>query len=248
MPVTGRAWASAADDAAAHAFVDELGDTVTIAGSDGHHLQRVRRLQPGETITLSDGSGCWRRYTVISAPRGSLVAEARGDTEREPDLTPRIVIALALTKGGLDSVAARLTEIGVHRIEPLVTKRTVAKWDPARARRATARLRVVVREAAAQCRRARIPEIGELLDIATLTGRPDVVLADRDGLVAAQLPAPRTGEWTIAVGPEGGFAPEEREHFDGPRLAIGPYVLRAETAPIAACAALRGRAPWSEAE
>lgn len=239
---------AASADAVAHAFVAVLSDRVQVHGDDGHHLQRVRRLRAGEHMTLADGSGRWRRYEITAAARGSIVVDARGDVEVEPDLTPRVAVALALTKGGFDTVAARLTEIGVHRIEPLAAQRCVVRWEPVRAKAAVDRLRAVVREAAAQSRRARVPEIADLVSVAALAGRRDVVLADRDGVPVSELPEPATGEWTVVIGPEGGLAPEERALFDAPRLAVGPYVLRAETAPIAASAALIGRARWSVPE
>ena len=75
---------------------------------------------------------------------------------------------------------------------------------------------------------------------------PGLVLAAVDGVPASELPPPAGGEWVVAVGPEGGFAPDELAAFGHPpRLAVGPFVLRAETAAIAATAALAGRRTFS---
>src|SRR5439155_3728135 len=71
FPSVTRAWV-AAQDAAAHTFVAALDDTLVIAGADGHHLQRVRRLRIGEHVTAADGAGNWRRYEIDAIEPGRL--------------------------------------------------------------------------------------------------------------------------------------------------------------------------------
>lgn len=229
----------AGEDASAHVFLGALDDECTIEGADGHHLQRVRRLRVGEHVTAADGAGSWRRYEIVGSERGRIVVAARSAIAVEPDPSPRVGMALALTKGGLDAVVARVTELGVAWIEPVASRRSVARWDAPRAEHALARLRSVAREAAAQSRRARIPEIRPLVSVRALADRAGLVLADRAGVAAAELRPPPGGEWTVLVGPEGGFDPEELDVLAGvARLAVGRHVLRAETAPVAAAAAL----------
>jgi 16S rRNA (uracil1498-N3)-methyltransferase len=226
--------------AIAHVFVAALDDDVFVDGPDGHHLQRVRRLAPGEIVTAADGSGAWRTYEVSRAEKGSLALVASGEVEHAPDAAVGVALAVALTKGGLDDVVAAVTELGAVRVIPVRTARTVLRWDAPRARRAVDRLRAVAREAAMQSRRARVPEIDGVCDLAALGGRTDLVVADRDGAAAAALPRPAPGaEWTVLVGPEGGLAPEELDFLASrPRMSLGPHVLRAATAPIAAVAVL----------
>ena len=225
----------------AHVFVDTLDDTCTIAGADGHHLQRVRRLRAGEIVTAADGTGQWRPYEVRASSAGELQLDATGAVRVEPELAPVVGLALALTKSGLEHVAARCTELGVDHIEPVRTERSVVRWDDARARKAVARLHTIVREAAAQCRRARLPEVRPVTSLAALAGRPGLVLADRTGRPAGSFPAAGPEGWTVVVGPEGGLTPAEIERLGPaiPRLALAPHVLRAETAPIAVVAAFR---------
>jgi 16S rRNA (uracil1498-N3)-methyltransferase len=227
--------------AVAHVFVDGLDDECVVGGADGHHLARVRRLRVGERVTAADGAGSWREYDVQRVETGRLVLTARGEVEKEPHLEPPISLAVALVKGGLDEVVARCTELGVERIEPLRTSRTVVKWDEVKAAHGIARLRSIAREAACQCRRARIPEITAVQSVADLAGRPDLLVADRRGRAASALPPAPISGWTVVVGPEGGFAPDELSTLgDPPWLSVGPHVLRAETAPVAAVASLRG--------
>jgi 16S rRNA (uracil1498-N3)-methyltransferase len=104
------------------------------------------------------------------------------------------------------------------------------------------RLRAVAREAAAQARRARLPEIDPVSALGDLAGRRDVVIADRDGGPVGDLPEPSGGSWTVVVGPEGGLESGELQSLgNASRLSLGPHILRAETAPIAAVSVMVGR-------
>jgi 16S rRNA (uracil1498-N3)-methyltransferase len=235
-------WAAAAR-AAAHVLVrGQLVDELVIGGDDGHHLERARRLAVGESVTAGDGEGRWRVYRVAAAARGSLTLAAGGDLRVEPTLEPRLTVAFALTKGEKpETVVARLTELGVDRLIVTVTKRSVVRWTGARREGALDRLRRVAREAAMQSRRARLPAIDGPVDLASLAARPGLVVADRDGEQPESVPAPGPEGWLLVVGPEGGLDEEELEALQpAPRLAIGPHVLRAETAAVAATAALTG--------
>lgn len=240
--------ASPADvDAVAHVIVDDPTDDLVVDGPAGHHLVRVRRLRAGERITAADGLGTWREYRVVEAGARGLVIAAEGPRRIEPAPTVGIAVAVAVTKGGLDDVVTAVTELGAVRVVPLLAERVVARWDPARAERAGPRLGLVARAAAEQSRRARLPVIDPLTPVGDLVGRSGLVVADRRGLPAPLLDPPTEGEWTVAVGPEGGFSPEESQAFGAcPRLGLGPHVLRAATAPVAAVAALGARlAEWS---
>jgi 16S rRNA (uracil1498-N3)-methyltransferase len=239
----GSPWA-AGQDAAAHAFVTALDDAIEIAGTDGHHLQRVRRLRVGEHVTAADGAGGWRLYEIDEVESGRLRLRARTEPRRDPEINPGVELAVALTKAGaLDTVVARCTELGVARITPVRTRRCVVQWDATQAERAVRRLRTVAREAGGQCRRARLPEVAPVGELADFFGRADVVVADRAGGSISELAAPEGTAWTVIVGPEGGLDPAELAAFaEMGHLSLGPYVLRAETAPLAAVAALVGRA------
>jgi 16S rRNA (uracil1498-N3)-methyltransferase len=228
------AWA-AGQDAAAHTFVDSLDEHVEIVGSDGHHLQRVRRLRVGEHVTVADGHGTWRRYEIESSASGHLVLHARSDRCIEPEIVPRVVVAMALTKASaLDTVVARCTELGVARFHPIRTRRCVVRWSPTQADHALERLRVTAREASTQSRRARIPDISAVADLASIADRPGVFVPARGAFPA--------DEWIVVVGPEGGLDPAELEMLHhAPRVSLGPHILRAETAPIAAAALLLDR-------
>jgi 16S rRNA (uracil1498-N3)-methyltransferase len=234
--------------AVAHAYADRLDDAIRIDGDDGHHLQRVRRLQPGERMTAADGYGRWRSYVVADAHDGVLDLRATSELEHEATLTPGLVLAPALTKGDRpELVVQKLTELGVDRIVFVEAARSVVHWDERRAASTFERLVRVAREAGAQSRRARLPTLDGPVAPADLVEHPGLVVADPAGVAADALALPpvTTGsraEWLVAVGPEGGFTEHEQQQFGGaPRLAVGPFVLRADTAAIAVAAVLAGR-------
>jgi 16S rRNA (uracil1498-N3)-methyltransferase len=229
--------------AAAHTFAADLDDNLMLDGASGHHLSRVRRLHAGEVVTVADGDGRWRAYTIVDAKRGAVDLDARGEPETEPRLEPGLAVAFAPTKGAKpDLIAQKLTELGVDRITLLVTQRSVRRWGADRAGAAVARLRRVAVEAAAQCRRARLPDVDTPQPLSALHGHPGLVVADPLGDEVGEIDAPSTGEWMLMVGPEGGFTPHELADLDsGARLRLGPHVLRAETAAIAGAAVLTTR-------
>jgi len=229
-------------DAVAHVFFPALDDGLLVDGDDGHHLQRVRRLATGERVTAADDTGAWRVYEITETNRGRLVLAARGDVEHVAAPSITVALAVALTKGGLDGVVTQATELGVARVIPVETARAVVRWDRDRTARTVAKLRAAAREAATQSRRARLPVIEECATFAAVAARPDLVLAERTGERAGALAPPASGEWTVLVGPEGGFDPDELERLGAvPRLALGEHVLRAATAPVAALAVLSDR-------
>lgn len=237
---------ASADAATAHVFVAELADEMRVDGDDGHHLQRVRRVRVGERLTASDGSGRWCPCDVVRSERGSLVLRAVGPCAREPALTPALAVAFALGKGTKpEQIVADLTELGVERIVPFRAARSVVRWEGERARSATARLRRVAREAAMQCRRSRLPQVDEPMTVGTLATRGTVVLGSPDGMDAASVPLPAGGEWLVVVGAEGGLDAQELgdlAHRPGAvSVAVGPHVLRTETAAVALAAVLAAR-------
>jgi 16S rRNA (uracil1498-N3)-methyltransferase len=238
--------------ATAHVFSDRLDDRITIGGDDGHHLQRARRVRAGEHVTVADGYGRWRAYEVAGSAAGIVELDAITFVTHEPLLTPRLTVACSLTKGQKPELAVqKLTELGVDRIMLVEAVRSVVRWDDAKTSSAFTRLERVAREAAMQSRRAHVPVVDGPVAPAELAHFAGLVVAAADGVSAAELALPpdgegglggEGGEWVVAVGPEGGFDDEELRGFGAaPRLAVGPFVLRAETAAIATAAALAGR-------
>lgn len=243
--MTGTAWAASAD-ARALVVVDTRGDDadVWIDGADGHHLQRVRRLAVDEPIVVADGLGGWYEARVCETRAGAIRVERTGPDRTEPERRPTIAVAFAPARSdhGVE-VTHQLVELGVDRIIPLVARRGVVRWEGERAVKPVGRLRRVAREAAMQSHRARVPEVTEPCTVAeVVAGRHGLVVADRTTARLAEVELADVAEWTVLVGPEGGFAPEEREVLAHVACgAVGDHVLRAVTAPVAAAAVLVSR-------
>ena len=241
------AWAASAD-AAALVVVGEIDDEREpsdrmIDGDAGHHLQRVRRLGVGEQLVVADGAGRWYLARVSTVGDGSLNAQRLGPTWTEPRLYPLLTIAFTPAKSDRGTeVVHQLVEVGVDRIVPLITERAVVRWDGANGARAAHRLARVAREAAEQCHRARVPDVDPPTKLDALHGRTDVLLADRSGDAVEEIALPAGGVWLVAVGPEGGFTPQEREKLGAATcVGVGPHTLRSVTAPVAVAAALATR-------
>ena len=201
-----------------------------VGPEDRHHLERVLRLRPGETVVATDGAGGWSlcRYTG-----NGRVLEAQGPVEREPAPGPPLTVAFAPLKGGrLEWVVQKLTEVGIDRIGVVATERSVVRWQPDRAASAMGRLARVAAEACAQSRRVWVPELFGPVPLGRLgESAPGVALAEPGGGPVGP------GLTAIAVGPEGGWAADE---LGAARVTVGlgPHVLRADTAALVAGALL----------
>ncbi len=233
--------------AAALVFVDDPA-APRLDPSDVHHLLVVLRLRPGEYVVAADGRGRWvpcRVAAVGSVGRvgpvdPTSVLEVDGPAHEEVRPAPPITVAFAPAKGDRPEwVAQKLTELGVDRIVPITTVRSVVRWEGVRGERAIDRLRRISREAASQARLTWLPEVTDvcgLEGIAEVAGAP-ACLARPDGQ------RPTLASPVVAVGPEGGFDPDELARY-APGPSLGPTVLRSETAAVMAgglLCALRSR-------
>lgn len=211
-------------------MVDSLVEPV-LDGEDARHLDSVLRLRPGEEVSVTDGGGGYRlcRY----AGRGTL--EPAGSPSVSPPRLPALTVAFAPVKGDRpDWAVQKLTELGVDRIVLLRAERSVVRWEGDRAEAQLGRLRRVARAAVMQSRQVWLPEVAGVVTIADLLGEDDLpgeasaAMADMGGS------PPWAGLQTVLVGPEGGWSEPERSLAVGPPVGLGPSVLRAETAAVAA--------------
>ena len=211
------------------------GQPVELTRAQAHYLAGVMRLSPGDTLTVFDGaSGAWRaRIAAASKRGGSVVPEAHVAEQRDP---PDLWLAFApIKKARTDFIVEKACELGAARILPVSTRHTNSE----RIRRD--RLQAHAVEAAEQCGGTFVPEVAEIVPLRTLLdGWPEdraLVFCDEAlvGEASAVLPpAPAA----ILIGPEGGFAPEERDRLrampQAVPVSLGPRILRADTAAVAA--------------
>lgn len=222
-------------------FVRELlaaGAAVEIDTSQANYLGNVLRLREGAELLVFDGkSGEWlARITKAAKKRMILSIECK---TREPETMPDVWLAFAPVKRAqTDWLVEKATELGAARLIPVMTERTIAE------RVRLDRLHAIAIEAAEQCGRTRLPEIDEPVLLPRLLAAADpgrtLYFADETGGdPAAQAFKP--GPALILTGPEGGFTHTERSAVRGApnavAISLGPRILRAETAALAALSA-----------
>lgn len=206
-----------------------------IDGNAAHYLQGVMRLKVGDPVLLFDNrSGEWLAVIADAAKR-SLTLRIERQThglEQVPDLW---LCFAPVKKARLDWIIEKATELGVRRLQPVITERTIVE------RVKHERLEAQIVEACEQCGRTALPSLAEPVKLPQLLASwpadRALLFADEAGgapLAKVAAPAPAA----ILTGPEGGFTARERDlliaHAAVRRIALGPRILRAETAAIAA--------------
>jgi 16S rRNA (uracil1498-N3)-methyltransferase len=226
-------------------FVDQAlaeGAGVTV---DGNYLAAVLRLGPGDKVKLfDDRTGEWLAEIVEAGKR--RVTLQVGDRLRERENVPDLWLLFAPVKRGrIDWLVEKATELGVARLQPVLTRRTIVD------RLNLDRLRAHAVEAAEQCERTALPMLEEprKLDAVLKSWPADrpLYFADEAG---GEAFAPAPGPAAILIGPEGGFTDEERAAIralpQARPVSLGPRILRADTAALAAIALWMGAAgDWS---
>lgn len=224
------------------------GNTARITGSDAGHIKNVLRLKPGSMIGLFDGQGWVYEARIIDLPSGSVNVAIVKQFLSQAESPVHITVAQAfLQDRKMDRQVRQLTELGISRWLPFIAARSVSRPDKKRISARTKRWEKIAKEAIKQCRRGRIPEIGATVSFAELltdTEKDDLNLIfwekETRPIDAEMLTDSHRSIENIflMVGPEGGFTPEEVDRARASgflTVSMGPRILRAETASIAAC-------------
>lgn len=228
----------------ARLFVDtELAPAreLVLADAQSHYLRSVMRATAGQWIGLFNGrDGEWLGE-ILDLPRSGV--RLRLVEQRRPQMnSPDIWLCFApLKKSAIDSIAAKATELGVSRLRPVVTAHTAVT------RVNTQRLRANAIEAAEQCERLDVPAVDEPAPLQSVLNqwpkdRPLLVCAEAGKAIAISEAAKDLGSvpYGLLIGPEGGFSPEELDRIASltfvQMVGLGPRILRADTAAIAALA------------
>ena len=233
-------------------FVDaELkpGARVALPESAAAHLARVLRLREGDACVLFNGDGRDYAATLASVGKREVVAEISVAAPVAGESPLRIVLLQGVARGEkMDLILQKATELGVAAVVPVNAERSEVKLDAGRAEKRVAHWRSVVVSACEQSGRAMVPEVAAPIALADAARAADATLKltlDPQGEhTLASLSAPSPLSVAIAIGPEGGWSPRDRDllraaGFAG--LKLGPRVLRTETAGLAAIAALQAR-------
>jgi 16S rRNA (uracil1498-N3)-methyltransferase len=232
------------DFAAQRLFVEAdlaPGASVACTPAQANYLRNVLRLRPGDAILVFNGrDGEWRAAIADAGKRATALAiESQVRPQEEgPDID---YLFAPLKRARLDYMVEKATEMGVARLRPVITRRTTPE------RVNTERMRAHAIEAAEQCGVLRIPEVfgPEKLEAAIAGWDPARALVfcdegSEETCPFTALARIEPGPLGVLIGPEGGFDPAEREFLSGQpfvtRISLGPRILRADTAAVAALA------------
>jgi 16S rRNA (uracil1498-N3)-methyltransferase len=232
------------------------GTVVDLPPETASHLAKVLRARLGDELILFNGDG--HEFSgAIDAVRGSRVSASVGDSRQVDRESPLAITLVQCVPRGdrMDFIVQKATELGVSRIVPVLSQRSVVRLDARQAESKAVHWRAVAVSACEQCGRNRLPGFDPAQALQSYLGNcapsPGLRLvfapesasslphAGRNPLRHTEIAAAK-----IAIGPEGGFAPDELEAF---RLAgfsqvgLGPRILRTETAAIAAVVWLQAR-------
>ena len=233
------------------------GSLVELPPETASHLAKVLRARSGDELILFNGDG--REFNgAIEAVRGSRVSASVGDSrpvDRESPLA--ITLVQCVPRGDrMDFIVQKATELGVARIVPVLSQRSVVRLDKGQAESKATHWRAVAVSACEQCGRNRLPTIEAAQQLLNYLGEsspsegPRLVL-EPESATHARTTAQELGgaagaivDAEIAIGPEGGFASDELEAFrvaGFSQIGLGPRILRTETAAIAVVVWLQAR-------
>jgi 16S rRNA (uracil1498-N3)-methyltransferase len=231
-------------------FVDAVqSGRARITGPDAHHLTRVLRVQPGQQFEISDNHSVY--LAEVESARKDLVSfSVREKVPLAEPLVHTTILASLIRFEPFEWMLEKATELGVERVVPVQAARSEKGLEQAAGKRLP-RWNRIVREASEQSRRARLPEIGAPVTLAGALQNEGVfryVLEEAEAPpILSALPGDREPGSRVALlaGPEGGWTDREREQIAGAgwrQVSLGPQILRAETAAIAALAIIN--AAW----
>ncbi|QTN33978.1 16S rRNA (uracil(1498)-N(3))-methyltransferase [Akkermansiaceae bacterium] len=224
----------------------EWTETPHLSGDEAKHLTQVLRIQPGQWITVFDGLGNFAEAKVLSVSKQRVDLMLDLAQAKEPPL-PEITLAQAIPKGkNMDWIVQKAVELGVSRIQPIVTRHTIVSPGDEKAEK----WRRTALEACKQCAQFTIPIIEDPLPFGEWLAQHDssalrliASLADNTLNFRETLAAhPELGSVTMLIGPEGDFSPEETQAALAAGfvpVTLGDLVLRVETATLFCLSALR---------
>ncbi|HTT01196.1 MAG TPA: 16S rRNA (uracil(1498)-N(3))-methyltransferase [Steroidobacteraceae bacterium] len=224
------------------------GARLTLQGSAATHIARVLRLSSGDALTIFDGRGGEYAARIAELRKDAVRVEVGEHLEIERESSLSVTLAQGVSRGErMDFVVQKATELGVRRIVPVATERSVVRIDAGQAVDKRLRhWRAIAIAACEQCGRNRLPEIAPPQPLATCLGglAPQTlrILLSLEGGSACELPA--AADVTLLIGPEGGLTEEEQRRARAAgfvAVRLGPRVLRTETAALAALAVLQQR-------
>jgi len=226
------------------------GQRLTLPDTVSGHLLRVLRLREGDPCVLFNGDGHDYSARMVRADKRGGEVEILASTPVHTESPLRLWLVQGIARGEkMDLIVQKATELGVAGIIPVISERSEVKLDPARAEKRLAHWRQVMLAACEQSGRARIPALVPPQSLAHCgAALPKTTvhwLLDPDATnTLASVHATPGHPIVLAIGPEGGWSPRDRQilaEMDFAALRLGPRILRTETAGLAAIAAIQIR-------
>jgi 16S rRNA (uracil1498-N3)-methyltransferase len=237
----------------------QSGSVVELPRETGAHLAKVLRARSGDEVVLFNGDG--REFTgAVEKVQGSRVSASIGAARSIDRESPfQLTLVQCVPRGDrMDFIVQKATELGVVHIIPVLSQRSVVRLDQAQAASKQVHWRAVAVSACEQCGRNRLPSVAAPQPLLNYLGalaqaneglrlvlEPERARRTEHRAQPIDIASPQpVSHAEIAIGPEGGFAPDELEAFDlsaFSRVSLGPRVLRTETAAIAAIVVLQAR-------
>lgn len=235
-----------------------IGQSIALSDENKHHAARVLRLKAGDAVTLFTGEGgeFSAQIEAITKSSTTVSVQAYLDIDRESPLTVELAQAICVNEK-MDWVIQKAVELGVSRIQPVATARSIVHLSDDRAAKRLQHWQKIIVSACEQCGRNRLPHISPLIDFPEWLSRKKASQSDQEvrlmlstraaeGLRNRPQP-PSDADVVICIGPEGGFTPEEETamlHTNFAPLHLGKRIFRTETAALAAIAAMQ--ALWGD--
>ena len=228
-------------------FVDNVnGDFITLDGENAKHISRSLRMKIGDIITVSDGSandyGC--EIENISSDTVNLKVLYSQPSEVEP--TVKVTLYQGVPKGDkMEDIIQKCVEIGVSKIVPVLTHRSVSRPDEKSAKKKNDRYQKIALEAAKQSGRGIVPTVEPMISFKTAVENANekikILFYEGGGKPLTQIIDKNIKSAAVFIGPEGGFEKEEVDLIlekGGINVTLGKRILRTQTAPVAALSAI----------
>ncbi len=234
-------------------FVDmdgrEAGTSITITGGDVNHIRNVLRLKIGEQILISDGRGRDYYCRISDIDSEQVVADIEDVCDNFAELPVEVTLFQGYPKSDkMDLIVQKMVELGVHRIVPVFTARTVVKLDAKKAAKKTERYNLIAEAAAKQSGRGLVPEVlspvtfAQAIKMASELDMNIIPYEEAEGLeYSRRVISDIQGKKSLGIfiGPEGGFSRDEVEQAmaaGAKSITLGHRILRTETAGLAVMA------------
>lgn len=223
------------------------GVQLDLPANAAHHAGRVLRLKAGDDAVLFNGDGQDYRVELLRVSKDGVTAKVVAWEAPERESPLNVTLAQAISSGDrMDLTLQKAVELGVSAIQPLSAERSVVKLSGERAEKRREHWQNVVISACEQCGRAIVPQVSAPMPLPNWLGAmPDfalkLMLSPSAGRTLHDLPEP-TGDICLLIGCEGGLAPAEvraAENSGFTPIRLGARILRTETAPLAALAAIQ---------